>query len=94
MDESNAEIAIKVDENAASEKITKENNDDDIIKNDIIESTEPNLEQTKDANVTLTHDEKLASENLAELSKNVEATNLPSPNLPAGKKKPIMFYIE
>ena len=93
MDQSTAEIAIKVDENADSEKITMENNDD-IIKNDIIESTEPNLEQTNDANVTLTDDEKIASENLAELSKNVETTNLPSPNLPAGKKKPIMFYIE
>ena len=93
MDQSDAEIAIKVDENADSEKITMENNDD-IIKNDIIESTEPNLEQTKDANVKLTDDEKIASENLAELSKNVETTNLPSSNLPAGKKKPIMFYIE
>ena len=84
---------INPDQTTLATEMKNLENNGDIIKNDIIETTiDPTVEQNKDAIQSTNDDKKVASENSAALSNNAEMTQIASSNLPEGKNKSL-FHI-
>ena len=85
MEEVNEKISINPDQNNPSIEMKNLDNNVDIIKNDIIDTTiESEMDEDKDV-IEAVNDTKVVSENSAALSNNAEMTQNPSSTIPEGK---------
>ena len=92
MEEVNEKISINPDQNNPSIEMKNLDNNVDIIKNDIIDTTiESEMDEDKDV-IESVNDTKVVSENSAALSNNAEMTQNPSSTIPEGKDNVFISY--